>query len=220
MRDAYLRTYPVVRRKNRHAKNSLEAYLLETKINTHDFSTLFAYLWYEDFPLDGSCFINGGISDWKYHTALTFKKTINAFGYFSQFESDGRFDGVARNVKQSDPDLVMLAEWEWNSPKEGIFNEVEKLSKAAENKKPEACFLLTYSDVENLGETEEFILDGWNAECPLIFAIVTYRGGLREFIDLVFYEKKRGEDLKCLRKQPALPWKVKNTKWAAMLKEN
>ena len=74
-----------------------------------DFSTLFSYLWYSEFPLDGWNRESGSPSDWNVHSAVSVRKTAELFGLFVHFESGNRTDAVIRDRAKS---AVAFVEWE------------------------------------------------------------------------------------------------------------
>lgn len=177
----------------------------------HDFSTLYSYLWYSGFPLDGWNRDNGSISDWTTHSAITFRNTADLFGYFVHFESGGnKTDAVLRDRNGEN---IAFAEWEWKDPASERINEPQKLASAWEQYRPHFCFLLTYVEEGALREAVREICEEWENDGLLILCVVTYqRAGLREFKELVFFEVCQGKD-KVIRRQPALPWNIKGTKW-------
>lgn len=200
-----------------------------------DFATLFAYGWYQNFPVDGWFHSNAGRSDWTYHSALTFRRTIRQMGYFPVFERKGRSDGVALGTGGHE-DVRILAEWEWQTPPVAdvaafgeaaphYFNEVDKLLASAKSHAvQEFCFLLTYIHENDLELAVEKIQARWNLQqgkCPLVLAIITFTDtSLRAFSSLLVYEiASENSAPRLLHSKPALPWKVPHTRWTIAASE-
>lgn len=177
---------------------------------TSDFSTLFSYLWHNEFPLDGWNREHGSPSDWNIHTALTVRKTAELFGLFVHFESGNRTDAV---IKDRLGTPVAFAEWEWQSPAETEINEPQKLSKAYTESKPQFCFLLTYTPENKLDDVLHNLQLNWQHSGPLLAGFITYEGRTyRTFKSLCFFEIRK-DSVCMLRKQEALPWNVEGSKW-------
>lgn len=181
-------------------------------ITTNDLATIFSLEWYRDFPLNGQHRDFGSRSDWTQHIALSFRNSISAFGFFTWFETQGRYDAVAKDNAEV---IRVLAEWEWDSPAGEGINEIEKLSQGSGTESPDLCFLLTYSSVNSVEEIVESIASYWSTtDVPLLLALVTYEGHTcRIFKQLKMFEITATGSWKQLREQPALPWEVTGSKW-------
>lgn len=92
-----------------------------------DFATLFAYLWYRDFPLHPALRGQGQRADWTTHIGITVRSTADLLGFFTHFESGGRTDAILRDGIGRP---VAAIEWEWLAIHRGDsdVNEFEKLN--------------------------------------------------------------------------------------------
>ncbi|KPA92101.1 hypothetical protein PF66_01685 [Pseudomonas asplenii] len=177
----------------------------------NDFSTLFAYCWYRDFPLDGYSRDWGSTSDWNIHTGYTVRRVADLMGYYAHFESSGRTDAVIRDAQKS---AVVFAEWEWESPLENEINEPKKLSDAALKERPQFCFLFSYAPTGTLEKQLAYIEQYWEADVPLLVTLIEYEGfNKRIFKTMVMYRLDHGT-WSHVREQQALSWDVAGTRWA------
>src|SRR5579871_4698330 len=90
-----------------------------------DFATIFAHLWYRDFPLQWSLRDKAQPADWTTHIGIAVRSTADLLGLFTHFESGGRTDAVLRDTCGA----VAALEWEWASLHRGdsVITEFEKL---------------------------------------------------------------------------------------------
>ncbi|QXI31160.1 hypothetical protein [Pseudomonas vanderleydeniana] len=177
----------------------------------NDFSTLFAYCWYRDFPLDNTYRDMGSTSDWNIHTGLTVRRVADLMGYYAHFESGGRTDAVIRDSQNSP---VLFAEWEWCSPCENSINEPEKLSNAAIKERPQFCFLFGYMPTGTLEKQQAYIEKWWKADLPLLVTLVEYEGSSTRFFKRMLTHRLDNGIWSLVREQHALSWNVAGTRWA------
>src|SRR5215475_15948223 len=92
-----------------------------------DFATIFAHLWYWDFPLSSP--IKANRADWTMHIGVTVRATADLMGLFTHFESGGRTDAVLRDI---DGTPIGVLEWENRGLHEGhaAINEFKKLKRS------------------------------------------------------------------------------------------
>ena len=177
----------------------------------NDFSTLFSYCWYRDFPLDNSYRDMGSTSDWNIHTGLTVRRVSDMMGYYAHFESGGRTDAVIRDSQKAP---VLFAEWEWNSPCENEINEPKKLSDAVLKARPRFCFLFSYAPVGTLKDQLNYIQVAWEAHVPLLVTLVEYEGSSNRFFKTMITYRLDSGVWSQVREQQALSWDVAGTRWA------
>ncbi len=91
-----------------------------------DFATIFAHMWYRDFPLQPSFRLKAQRADWTTHIGIAVRSTADLMGLFTHFESGGRTDAVLKDNKGN---AVAALEWEWSSLHRGddIITEFQKL---------------------------------------------------------------------------------------------
>lgn len=180
-------------------------------ITPNDLATIFSLEWYRDFPLDGKHRESGSRSDWTQHIAISFRNSISAFGFFTWFETKGRYDAVAEDNNK----VRVLAEWEWQSPADASISEIEKLRKGSKTENPDLCFLLTYAPTTNsIEKIVGDIANLWDTSTPLLLGLITYDGrSYRIFKQLKMFEVTSVDSWRQLREQPALPWEVAGSRW-------
>src|SRR5262249_53976446 len=90
-----------------------------------DFATIFAHMWYRDFPLQRSLRDKAQRADWTTHIGIAVGSTADLLGLFTHFESGGRTDAVLRDTRGA----VAALEWEWAALHRGdsVITEFEKL---------------------------------------------------------------------------------------------
>ena len=177
----------------------------------NDFTTLFSYLWYRDFPVDTWFRDIGGRADWTTHISMTFRGCADLMGYFTHFETGGRTDAVIKNNKKSP---LVFAEWEWDSPEKNKINEFKKLRENSNKNSPEVCFLFIYYPSNKESELLETIKKEWdNISTPLLVATIYYSGGSTRTFDKLVFNLVKNNKIKFLRDQPALPRDVAGTRW-------
>jgi hypothetical protein len=178
-----------------------------------DFVSLFNALWYRDFPVIPGHEDIGKRAVWTTHIASIVKQSADFLGLFTCYETGGRTDAV---IQDSSRDSWAKIEWEWSQPRFEKVNEIEKLALAQDT--AEAFIFIGYSDTRYHNENLEKIEKAWaNIHKPLIVFLVTfsYHGRLREFDLLQTHYLKNGKR-ELLRRQYAVPWMVKGSKWAAL----
>ncbi|MYM30639.1 hypothetical protein GTP58_20100 [Duganella sp. CY15W] len=183
------------------------------KRRERDFIALFNALWYQDFPVIPGHEDLGRRAVWTTHIASTVKKCSDLMGLFTCFESGGRTDAVVQNANR---ETWAKVEWEWYQPKNEKVNEIHKLAAAYEQ--ADAFIFIGYSRPEHHAENLAKIKQTWgNLDRPLIVILVTFsfHGKQRRFELVQTHYIKNGSH-KQVRKQPALPWHVEGTKWAAL----
>ncbi|MEM8511659.1 hypothetical protein RCH14_000950 [Massilia sp. MP_M2] len=183
------------------------------KRRERDFIALFNALWYQDFPVIPGHEDLGKRAVWTTHIASTVKQCSDLMGLFTCFESGGRTDAVIQN---SNRQAWAKVEWEWYQPKQDRVNEIHKLASA--HHEADAFIFIGYSSAEHHEENLAKITQTWGAlNKPLIAILVTYsfHSRRRHFDHVQSHYIKNGRHVK-VRRQPALPWHVKGTKWAAL----
>lgn len=134
-------------------------------------------------------------------------------GLFTCFESGGRTDSVIQHASRT---AWAKVEREWQQPKQETVNEIQKLADASEQ--ADVSIFIGYSKSEHHAENLAKILETWKGvNKPLIAILVThsFHGRRRHFDYLQSHYIKNTRHVK-VRRQPALPWHVKGTKWAAL----
>lgn len=194
-------------------------------ITPHEFSILFKYLWYQDFPVDGR-FRNGGlISDWTQHVQRTVYKISRLAGLYSMPESNGKFDSI---MSDNDKHLVIAGEWEWKEITSGIvngsftssFNEIKKLHDVAidaqNSKTLNMCFLFCYTTKSCREQALKTIGNNWHSRIPLLVNMLLYRleSGDRTF-ETIESHSFNENSTKLLLSYPALPWQLQYSRWFA-----
>lgn len=177
-----------------------------------DFIALYNALWYQDFPVIPGHEDLGKRAVWTTHIASTVKKCSDLMGLFTCFESGGRTDAVIQNANR---EAWAKVEWEWFQPKHEKVNEIHKLADAYGQ--ANAFIFIGYSKTEHHADNLAKIKETWGSlDKPLIVILVTYsyQGRRRQFNSVQSHYIKNGRH-KQTRKQPALPWQVEGTKWAA-----
>jgi hypothetical protein len=193
-----------------------------------DFATIFAHMWYRDFPLQRSLREKAQRADWTTHIAIAVRSTADLMGLFTCFESGIRTDAVLRDSKGAN---VAALEWEWAALHSGKVIEFQKLvDLCGESKFKGLQFagLLVYGRTggTDYSERTEKVLEGyeadWPQELPPLLLVVIHFEGIgkderlqrRQFQDMTMYEIAGGSK-KFLRQQPAFPWDVAGSRWAS-----
>jgi hypothetical protein len=186
------------------------------KRRERDLITLFNALWYRDFPVIPGHEELGKRAVWTTHIASIIKQCGDLMGLFTSFESGGRTAAVIQNSKRK---AWAKIEWEWIQPKNDSVNEINKLAAAANaTDEAEAFVFIGYSRAESHAENLEKITRVWgDIKKPLVVILITfsYYAKRRHFEYLQTHYIKNGRHVK-VRRQPALPWHVKGTKWAEL----
>jgi hypothetical protein len=91
-----------------------------------DFATIFAHMWYRDFPLQQSLREKAQRADWTTHISIAVRSTADLMGLFTSFESGGRTDAL---LCDNNKKVVAALEWEWAALHRGdtMINEFNKL---------------------------------------------------------------------------------------------
>ncbi len=200
-----------------------------------DFATIFAHMWYRDFPLQRSLREKAQRADWTTHIGMAVRSTADLMGLFTHFESGGLTDAILRD---SNKNVVAALEWEWSALHTGNkINEFDKLRKLCEKEGFKGmCFSaltgyareratragadrIDYAPL--LAAALENYAQGWPAQGPpLLLALVHYENAgkakdlqRRKFTKLTMH-KISGQDMSLLREQPACPWDVQGSRWA------
>jgi hypothetical protein len=191
-----------------------------------DFATIFAHMWYRDFPLQRSLREKAQRADWTTHIGIAVRSTADLMGLFTCFESGVRTDAVLRDTKG----VVAALEWEWAALHSGKVNEFKKLAELCGDSKFQClkfAGLVVYgrkggSDYSTRTEKvlEQYERD-WPKVLPPLLLVVIYFEGIgkderlqrRQFQDMEMYEIAGGAK-KLHRRQPAFPWDVSGSRWA------
>lgn len=183
------------------------------KRRERDFVALFNALWYRDFPVIPNHEDLGKRAVWTTHIASIVKQCSDLMGLFTCFESGGRTDAVVQTAQR---DTWAKIEWEWMQPHSEKVNEFEKLASAAMDS--ELLIFIGYSRSERHEENLKKIHKFWKKiNTPLLVFLVTYSyHDKRRQFELLQTHYYKGGGGRMLRQQPALPWHVKGTKWAAL----
>ncbi|MCK1794316.1 hypothetical protein [Pseudomonas violetae] len=188
---------------------------MPTRIN--DFTTLFNALWYRDFPVVLGHIEVAKRADWTTHIASTVRQVSSLMGLFSCFESGGRTDA---EIKFANKNVWAKLEWEWDEPKEQRVEELVKLARASSG--ADVSVFIGYSQVGSHQTNLEQIRSAWAyVDKPLVVLLITFEceGEWRFFDKLQTYSCTR-DVLTLIREQPALPWSVANSRWAACISAN
>lgn len=191
-----------------------------------DFATIFAHMWYRDFPLRRSLREKAQRADWTTHIGIAVRSTADLMGLFTCFESGVRTDAVLRDTKG----VVAALEWEWAALHSGKVNEFKKLAQLCGDSNYKClrfAGLVVYgrkggADYSTRTESvlEQYEKE-WTGEFPPLLLVVIYFEGIgknerlqrRQFQDMEMYEIHGGAKT-LLRRQPAFPWDVSGSRWA------
>ncbi len=213
-----------------------EASPLQDRSRLSDFATIFAHMWYRDFPLQRSLREKAQRADWTTHIGIAVRSTADLMGLFTCFESGGRTDALLRDNSKN---VVAALEWEWAALHRGdtIINEFNKLKDlCTKSEFKEICFagLIGYAresssrakaDRADYGSLLAEVLEGytnrWPLEGPpLLLVLVHFENAgkakdrqTRKFTKLTLH-RIRGQSSELLREQPACPWDVPGSRWA------
>jgi hypothetical protein len=137
-------------------------------------------------------------------------------GFFTRFESGGRKDAILRGVAGDE----IAIEWEWSSL---LGNELKKLInhevRRQDNRLLKYSVLITYS--YNLDNSCKQVKKKWqDSKWPLLLILIGVSKvskkeliSGREFQDINIYLFENN-DYTEIRKAPALPWNVSDTRWS------
>lgn len=180
------------------------------KRKERDFVAYYNAMWYQGFPISPGHEAVGRRAVWTSHIATTVKQCADLMGYYTAFETGNRTDAVIQTATGRPWAKV---EWEWAQPCRPKVNELDKLAAAA--KEAEVMVFIGYSHDthhdDNLGKIQRI----WKrVDTPLIVFLTTcsYHGHQRHFRELQTHYLRAGSH-RVLRKQPALPWHVPDTRW-------
>ena len=191
-----------------------------------DFATIFAHMWYRDFPLQRALREKAQRADWTTHIGIAVRSTADLMGLFTCFESGVRTDAVLRDTKG----VVAALEWEWAALHSGKVNEFKKLAQLCGDSNYRCLRFAGLVVYGRKGGTDystrtEKVLEQyekeWTERLPPLLLVVIYFEGIgknerlqrRQFQDMEMYEIAGGTK-KLLRRQPAFPWDVSDSRWA------
>ena len=172
-----------------------------------DFIAFFNALWYQDFPVlpDDSI----GRANWTIHIGVCVRRCADLLGWRALFEEGKRTDAV---IKDADGAVRIAMEWEWIQAFRESVNEIEKLRDGAHD----LSAFFTYSREDHHEKNMERIQALWTTEKPLVLFVITFTNPKsRHFHKLQTYRVVSGRAT-LVRQQPALPWEVQGSRWAAL----
>ncbi|HBI44262.1 MAG TPA: hypothetical protein DDY78_15635 [Planctomycetales bacterium] len=200
-----------------------------------DFATIFAHMWYRDFPLQLSWRDKAQRADWTTHIGITVRSTADLMGLFTHFESGGRTDAI---LKDNQDKAVAAFEWEWSALHRGdeIVTEFEKLKKSCVTLAGiRFMCLIGYARTgtsprsrDDYTKRSTAVLDGytkrWNVDLPPLLLVVIHfewKGDQknRRFVKMTI-DEIAGESRNLLREQPAYPWEVSGSRSAQETKSS
>lgn len=179
---------------------------------TIDFISLYNAFWYRDFPVVDGPIDFAKRADWTTHIATNVRQVASLMGLFSCFESGGRTDA---ELQHADRKVWAKMEWEWEEPRDHKpgSGEVEKLPSASD--KADMFIFIGYSQNRYLEDNLALIekaLKGLKKPLLVILVTFTKEGLWRYYHDLHTYSVD-SSGVALVRKQPALPWQVANSRW-------
>jgi hypothetical protein len=197
-----------------------------------DFATIFAYMWYRDFPLLHSVHEKAQRADWTTHIGITVRSTADLMGLFTCFESGGRTDAVLRDRNKMP---IAALEWEWAALHRGntIINEFDKLKDNCAKPKFQGlrfAGLIGYARTTSAKGRDDYtklsaaVLEEyrtrWTKDLPPLLLVVIHfewtgkdeNRQSRRFIKMTIDEIAEGR-MRHLREQVAYPWDVSGSKW-------
>lgn len=194
-----------------------------------DFATIFAHMWYRDFPFHALFHEKAQRANWTTHIGIAVRSSADLMGLFTHFESGGRTDAVLKDNKGKP---VAALEWEWSALHRGddVITEFQKLQTLCTEPRFQgirfAC-LIGYARGgttarDDYTRRSAAVLDGyaerWRGDLPpLLLAVVHFedRGKQkgRQFVKMTIDEIEGGRRRQ-LREQPAYPWEVPWSRWA------
>ena len=180
------------------------------KRRERDLITLFNALWYRDFPVTPGHEDMGKRAVWTTHIASIVKQCADLMGFFTCFETGRRTDAVIQTASRK---VWANVEWEWTQPVREKVNEIEKLKESATTS--DVQVFIGYSKEDLHEENLARITSQWkNVHTPLIVFLIQFRffNKRRQFTYLRTYRVQNGV-AHPLRRQPALPWRVEDTRW-------
>jgi hypothetical protein len=187
-----------------------------------DFATIFAHMWYRDFPFQRGSRGKLQRATWTTHIGIAVRTTADLMGLFTHFES-GRTDAV---LKDNHDNAVAALEWEWSALHRGdeVVNEFEKLkNRCVEFPGIRFACLIGYARSGSISARNKVvycpttILDDYKNRWdpglpPLLLVVVHFENLDRQFMKITIDEIKEGNK-NTLREQPAYPWEVKGSRW-------
>jgi hypothetical protein len=194
-----------------------------------DFATIFAHMWYRDFPLQQGVREKAQRADWTTHIGVAVRSTADLMGLFTHFESGRRTDAVLRDNMGS---VVAALEWEWAALHRGdtIVNEFNKLQErcgAEDFKGVQFAGLIAYAR-ESSAKGRSDYTERWNAVLedytvrwhkalpPLLLVAVHFQWQGkpigRQFTTMTIDEIAGGKRDR-IREQQAYPWDVCGSRW-------
>lgn len=193
----------------------------DSDIRLTDFATIFAHLWYRDFPMQRVPFGSVGRADWTTHIAVTVRSAADLMGLFTFFEQGNRTDAVLCSRAK----VVAPVEWEWRAVHNGdeIVNEIRKLEKRCSEKwcgADFACFIGYGREDGKYSDDTKNVIETWRERWahiapPLLLVLIRYERLKRDrFLNMTLDIVHRGR-IERLRQQPAYPWDVIDSKWSS-----
>jgi hypothetical protein len=170
-----------------------------------EFMILFNALWYKDFPITKDFLGFGTRAGWTLHVATAVREAANLMGLFMTFETGGRTDGEIHmfdETADSERQTWAKVEWEWTEANTKKLDELLNIVSAhwTGAEKPLLCFFLERTRYARVPASTP------KRRVPIFGKLLTYR----------FAPNQNGTTTMTRpRNQPAYPWNVKGTKWAA-----
>jgi hypothetical protein len=170
-----------------------------------EFMILFNALWYKDFPITKDFLGFGTRAGWTLHVATAVREAANLMGLFMTFETGGRTDGEIHmfdETADSERQTWAKVEWEWTEANTKKLDELLNIVSAhwTGAEKPLLCSFLERTGYSRVPASTP------KRRVPIFGKLLTYR----------FAPNQNGTTTMTRpRNQPAYPWNVKGTKWAA-----
>jgi hypothetical protein len=202
-----------------------------------DFATIFAHMWYRDFPLQPLFREKAQRADWTTHIGIAVRSSADLMGLFTHLESGGRTDAV---LKDNEGKPVAALEWEWSALQRGpeVITEFNKLKTRCTEPTFQgtrfAC-LIGYTrsgaaarDRDDYTKRSAMMLDGytegWHGGLPPLLLVVVHfewkgKQKGRQFVKMTMDVIEKGRRRQ-LREQPAYPWEVPWSRWAQETRED
>ncbi len=192
-----------------------------------DFATIFAHMWYRDFPLHSYFRNQAQRADWTTHIGIAVRSTADLMGLFTHFESGERTDAVLRN-NHCHP--VAALEWEWNALHRGDkavteFRKLQELCARPDFTGLHFACLIGYgrsgTGRADYSSRSAIALEGyterWDDNLPPLLLVVIgfeWKGKQqgRRFTTMTLDKIERKRRTR-LREQPAYPWDVVGSRW-------
>ncbi len=180
-----------------------------------DFATVFAHLWYQNFPAHPMFRRRMEQADLTIHIGAAVRATADLMGLFAHFEGSVRTGAVLRdNIGVA----AAVVEWEYRRLTSPDVNEVDRLKERAADpdfKGMRFGCRITYIQEDVATDTLKEIQRHWaGAQVPLLLISIVFRMKPKPvFTKLTFHEVRRDGTKVLLREQDALPWHVGGSRW-------